>query len=213
MKNSPIRAVSVLGGVGALVLGALLLLWPQRTLRSMVVLAAAFLLVESVVAIASAYKRRGLLAPLRIATGAIGVLVAIFLLVRPNIALSFAAVLLGLWAIMAGFSMLFMRQTHGGRLLPLIAGVAVMAAGVFFLFERSAAVTTIGYWLGAAAIVVGLVQLYWTLRPESKTANAPLTSHDAGEPLVISGEVIDTVDADNARVGTARSNQPRLNNR
>lgn len=167
-----------LRGVLAIVFGILTFVLPVVALQTWVLLFAAYMVVDGVVGIASGvraaarHERWGWLA----FEGVSSVLAGIVALVWPVITVVVFVYLLAVWSGVSGVMMAIaafrLRLDHGRWLLAL-AGVFSILWGLLLLFAPIAGALVLVLYLGAYAIVFGLMLLVlaWRLR---QRAGGPL---------------------------------------
>lgn len=150
--------IELFGAALLILLGFMLIWWPGLTLRSLVMFCGAFLLVESISAMIGAWRCYGVLRWLRGGVGALGVALALLIVLLPDLTLSFIAAAVGLWTIMCGLG-LMTEKTARRRWLYVLAGVLLVLAGIWFIFNHAAAIITIGLWAGMSLLVLGMSQV------------------------------------------------------
>jgi uncharacterized membrane protein HdeD (DUF308 family) len=160
-----------LRGVFAMVFGILAILLPGVTLASLVLLFAAYMLVDGVLAIvagvraARQHRQWGLLVLEGIADLAAGAIA----LAWPLITVVVFVYVLGAWAIVSGgllwAAALRLNVAHG-RWLMALGGVLSVIWGILLLFWPIAGALALTWWLGAYAVIFGisLVALAFRLR-------------------------------------------------
>lgn len=88
--------IELFGAALLILLGFMLIWWPRLTLQSLVMFCGAFLLVESISAMIGAWRCYGVLRWPRGGVGALGVALALLIVLLPDLTLSFIAVAVGL---------------------------------------------------------------------------------------------------------------------
>lgn len=93
-----------------------------------------------------------------------GILLGIFVLVRPDTGLATVAVVFGIYLVFAGvsrfaFAITGVERSTGRRWLAGILGVLVVGAGFFFLLNLRASLDVLGFVLGFGLIVAGIADL------------------------------------------------------
>ncbi|MFZ2261053.1 MAG: DUF308 domain-containing protein [Luteococcus japonicus] len=158
------RRARLAAALAALVAGLLLLFWPDRTLRSLMVFGGAFLMVEGVLLTTGNLRRGGWRGLFGMGVGAAGALVGIILLLRPSLGVGTVAVFLGLWALVAGMglgaSAALLRWPLG-----ILSGAALAVLGIVVLVERHAALVTVAQTVGVMAVLLASTQLWGLRRP------------------------------------------------
>ncbi len=163
------RALAFRGALGV-AFGASALIWPAATVRTLVVLLAAYMLADGMAALAAlgprpadGAHRRGALV-VEAALGITGGLVTFFWPSLPTYALlhivAGCAVLSGLIEVAAG---LWWRRLFGGIALTL-AGVASIALGALIVARPGVALTVLTWCVGVYALGFGATMVAFALR-------------------------------------------------
>jgi uncharacterized membrane protein HdeD (DUF308 family) len=167
-----------LRGALAILFGILTFILPGAAITTFIILFAAYMLVDGVVAIVSAvraaerHERWGLL----VLEGAIDILVGVAALVWPASAVVAFVVLVAAWAIVSGGVMiaaaLRLHLAHG-RWFLILAGIVSVLFGVALAAAPVAGAVALALWAGIYAIVFGiaLVVLAFRLRGRHVTAS------------------------------------------
>lgn len=173
-----------LRGVLAIVFGIIALLLPGVTISALVLLFAAYMLVDGIFAIvagvraATRHERWGLL----IFEGIVDLIAAAIALVLPIATVLAFVWLCGAWAIVSGGLMLAamfrLQPTHGKWLLGL-GGILSVIWGVLLLIAPIAGAVVMTWWLGAYALVFGvaLLVLAFRLRRQRGVPRGPIPAH------------------------------------
>jgi uncharacterized membrane protein HdeD (DUF308 family) len=169
-----------LRGVFAIIFGIIALLMPGAALLAFVLLFAAYMLVDGVLAIiagvraARSHERRGWLileGVLDLITGAIAVL-------WPLITIVAFVFLLGAWAIVTGalmFGASFRLNIPHGRWLMALAGAVSIIWGVLLIIWPLLGAVVLTWWIAAYALFFGVAMLVlaFRLRGHRRDAVAP----------------------------------------
>ncbi|WP_437654315.1 HdeD family acid-resistance protein [Sorangium sp. So ce1182] len=154
-----------LRGVAALGLGLLTLLLPGHSLGALVVVFGAYLVVESVIALAGAARcaQRGQRWRASAAHGLISLAGGIVALAWPGLSVLLLLYLLAAWAIVGGIRDIVVavhfRHRFAGEWLLALAGVLAVALGVLVMALPSAGALALVLWVGAYATVLGATLL------------------------------------------------------
>jgi len=168
-----------LGGAAALAFGILALLWPGITLLTLVLLLAAYFLVDGLFAIIAGVRAAQLHErwwPFVI-EGLAGLAAAALILIWPGPSILALMYLVAVWAIFTGVVMLFGGSAAGAaapRWLMLLAGALSVLLGVLMIAQPAAGVLVLAWWVGSYAILFGLLLLafgFW-LRGRRHEASA-----------------------------------------
>jgi len=148
-----------LRGVAALALGIISLFWPGLTFVSLVLVFAAYAIVDGAFALMLASKQifqpRGWI----IARGLVSIAAGLIAFFMPGITAFALLVVIATWAIVAGISEIVMavklrKMIQYEWLLGLEGGLSI-AFGVLLLLSPLAGAIVIGLWIGAYALVLG----------------------------------------------------------
>ena len=166
----------LIAGLLGVVAGIIVLVEPEISLKTLAVVAGAFLLVDAIFEIASAIAgdlpNRGLLALL----GAISAIVGILLIRHPIHGVVAIALLLGLWLITMGvvraMGAFDVREHRGWTLL--LAALEIVA-GVVIVSSPDIGVATLALFVGISFIArgIGMCIVAWALRGAERVLEAP----------------------------------------
>lgn len=178
-------------GVLGLLFGVIAFLSPGATILSLVILFAAYMLVDGVFAIVAAVRaaraneRWGLLVLEGVADIAIGVLGFLW----PGLTAVAFVVMLAAWALVTGVLMVaagFRLSIPHGRWLLVLSGVVSIVFGVLLAMAPILGAVVLTWWLGAYAVVFGvmLIALAFRLRARkgTPTASGPPPETAAARP-------------------------------
>jgi uncharacterized membrane protein HdeD (DUF308 family) len=164
--------VLALRGVAALVFGMLALAAPGVTLLVLTIWFAAFMAVDGVLAIvagvgAVTHHRHG---AALIAEGVLSLVVAGIVLAWPGVGIAGFVLLAAVWAIVTGAALLWAAVAlplPAGRFLMGAAALLSLLLGILLIVHPVAGALTLAIWLGAYAIVSGVMMLglAFRLRP------------------------------------------------
>jgi uncharacterized membrane protein HdeD (DUF308 family) len=158
-----------LRGALALLFGILAFVLPGATILSLVLLFAAFSLVDGIFGIvlairgAGAGERWGLL----LLNGILGVLVGIGAFVWPGITVLAFVLLVAAWALVSGATMLlsaFRLHTSHGRGWLAFGGIVSLLYGILLVISPMIGALVLAWWLGAYAVVLGITLLVLAFR-------------------------------------------------
>jgi uncharacterized membrane protein HdeD (DUF308 family) len=163
--------VVALRGLAAIIFGILAFLAPGLTLVVLTVWVAAFMAVDGALAVLAGitalrhHRHGGAL----LAEGALGLLIALIVMVWPIAGIATVIYLVAAWAALTGAALLWaaaaLPMRSGRLLMAAAAAVSVMLAILLFAHPIAGAVA-LAWWLGAYAIVSGvlLLSLAFSLR-------------------------------------------------
>jgi uncharacterized membrane protein HdeD (DUF308 family) len=140
------RWVLALRGVAAILFGLAAFLVPESALVGLVLLFAAYLVIDGIFAVLAGLVIEGVLGL------AAGIVIALW----PALSLLFFIKIAALWAILSGVALLWAAR---GRGLMLVGGVLSLLWGLLVLFEPMAGVVVWAWWIGAYALAFGVVML------------------------------------------------------
>lgn len=157
-----------LRGAAALIFGILAFLWPGMTLTVLVWIFAAYMLVDGVFAVvaglraAQAHERWWPFA----VEGMLDLVAGAIAFLWPGIAVLTFVYIIAFWAILTGAALTAaaLRLRAQGEGLLLVSGLLSLAWGVIFFFWPMAGALAIAWWIGAYAILFGIVMLMFALR-------------------------------------------------
>lgn len=162
--NRPLLTVSGVVSVG---IGIAALLWPSITARVFAFLVGAFFLVEALLDLFS--QRRGRFFTWTAVTqGALGVVIALLLVLMPGKALQIVVVMIALWLIIRGaMQMAVAVQNRRYTGFPLFAGLTAgisAVVGLLLLFRPEAGIVAFSWLVGIYAVLAGVFSLLWAYR-------------------------------------------------
>ncbi len=155
--------------IAAIVFGVLAIVWPGLTLASLILLFAAYMLVDGVFTLLSglraarAHERWGWF----LFEGLVDIAAAVVAFAWPGMTVIVFTWLVGFWAVVTGVLMLAAAfRLHGrhGRWLLAISGIVSVLWGALLLFLPLAGALVMTLWVGAYALVFGISLLVFALR-------------------------------------------------
>ncbi|MEJ2024004.1 MAG: HdeD family acid-resistance protein [Deltaproteobacteria bacterium] len=164
----------VLRGFLALGFGMMALLWPGLTLRVLVTLFGAYVLLEGVLALGSAFKYRTQKSPWPLLVrGVAGILAAIFAFILPGLAAAALLIFIAVWAILTGIletyaAVHFRRKIKGEWVLGL-AGILSVLIGILLIINPGAGALAVVWLIGIYAIILGWVLIYFGFKVRDPT--------------------------------------------
>jgi uncharacterized membrane protein HdeD (DUF308 family) len=179
----------VIRGFLGIAVGILTFLWPSITLFALVLLFAAYALVDGVVSLIGAmravasHERWGAL----LLESFFGIVVAVITAVRPGTTALSLVFVIAVWAIITGIAEIAaairLRKHVSGEWLLVLGGIASIVFGVLIAAVPTAGALVIALWFGAYALVFGtiLVVLGFRLRTWDHTlitgGQVPVPAH------------------------------------
>lgn len=156
-------------GLLAIALGVLTLALPGVALASLLLVFAAYMFIDGVVAIvagvraARRHERWGWL----IAEGVFGIAAGIAAVVLPLATVLALVALAAIWAIASGIMLViaaFRLEPAHGRVLMALAGVVSIVWGGLLLFAPVAGALVLTIWIGAYALIFGISLIVLAIR-------------------------------------------------
>jgi uncharacterized membrane protein HdeD (DUF308 family) len=154
----------VIYGVISVLFGLSALIWPGSTILALAWAFGIMALAEGIASVFALFQRqgaisRGWLALYALASIVFGLLAIMHPLAVANVLLLFIAA----WLIVAGiYRIVFairVRKAIKGEWMIALSGVLAIALGVVFVAYPAAGLLTLAIWIGAAALVYGVLQL------------------------------------------------------
>jgi uncharacterized membrane protein HdeD (DUF308 family) len=159
-----------LRGLAAVLFGVLAFIWPGITLITLVWLFGAFALVNGILSFVLAtkapkgYPRFGSL----ILGGLLGILAGLLTFVMPAITALGLLILIAAWAIVTGIleivAAIRLRKEIANEWLLGLAGIASLVFGVLLVLQPAAGALVLVWWIGAYALVFGILLLVLAFR-------------------------------------------------
>jgi uncharacterized membrane protein HdeD (DUF308 family) len=152
-------------GLAAIVFGLIALLMPGITLLALVLLFAAYAIVDGASKVVSAFRRQpdGSRDMWSLLAGILGIVAGIVAAVWPGITALVLLILIAAWAIVTGVFEIVaayrLRDQINGEALLALGGALSIAFGVLALLMPSAGALAIVWLIGAYAIATGIVLL------------------------------------------------------
>ena len=156
-----------LRGVIAVLFGLLTFFMPGITLVSLVLLFGFYALLDGIFDIVSAFRAPGRHWPL-ILEGIVGMIAGILTFLWPGITAMVLLYLIAFWAIFTGaleiVAGIRLRAVIANELMLIIMGVISILFGVFILIFPGAGALAIIFWIGAYALVFGIMLIAFAFR-------------------------------------------------
>lgn len=153
-------------GILGVVIGVLLLLFPEQAIRITIYLFGLLAILIAVILFAVAYgmsRGGGAVAAVPAIIGIVFLIFGLVSFINPEIVGAFMAVLFSLLAIIAGFGLLFSSVFSGRpaamRILTAAGGIFLAAIGISILFSTEATSQFIVQLIGALFIASGVIAL------------------------------------------------------
>jgi uncharacterized membrane protein HdeD (DUF308 family) len=160
----------VIRGIAGIVFGVIAFVWPGITLAALVLLFGAYALIDGVVSLLGAvravksHERWGSLT----LEGVVGIGAAAIAMLWPEITALSLVFVIAAWAILTGLfeivAAVRLRKIIDGEWLLGLSGVASVAFGILISIAPLAGALVIAIWVGAYALVFGILLLALGLR-------------------------------------------------
>ncbi|MGI9005230.1 MAG: HdeD family acid-resistance protein [Streptosporangiaceae bacterium] len=151
------------GGIGAIVVGILLLAWPKATLAIVAILIGASLVVAGLLRLIdgfTAHDASGGRRVTRVLIGLLAIIVGLYCIRHYHVTIAALAILVGLFWILHGIADIAAGLFAGafpGRGLTVVAGVLSLFAGLIVLFWPAISLTVLIAVIGIWLLVYGLL--------------------------------------------------------
>ena len=150
-------------GIGAIVVGIMLLAWPKATLTIVAVLIGASLVVAGLLRLIDGFTAHDASGGRRVAhvlIGLLAIIVGLYFIRHYNVTIAALAIIVGLFWILHGIADIAAGLFGGpfpGRGLTIVAGVLSLFAGLIVLFWPAISLTVLVAVIGIWLIVYGLL--------------------------------------------------------
>jgi len=150
-------------GLGALIVGVVLLVWPKATLTIVAVLVGIGLIVAGLLRLIDGFTAHDASGAKRVAyvlIGLLAVVVGLYCIRHYNLVIGVLAIIVGLFWVIHGTADIAIGLFGGpfpGRWLTVLAGVLSLAAGLVLLFWPSITVVVLVRVLGIWLIIYGIL--------------------------------------------------------
>lgn len=162
-----------LRGLAAIVFAILAFALPGMTLAVLIVLFGAYALVDGIFAIISAIRALHGHRPWGsfLIEGFVGIIIGLITFFVPGVTLAFIIALIAIWAIVTGIfeiaAAIRLRRHVPGEWVLFVTGVFSVLFGVLVFFAPAAGALVIVWWLGAYALIFGVLLLLLAFRLRS----------------------------------------------
>lgn len=173
-----------LRGVAAVIFGLLALYAPAVAFLSLVFVFGIYALVDGVLALSMAIRGTGESQGAIVARGLVSILAGVLALAWPGITALALLFVIAAWAVVGGILEIVMAVRHRKQLtrewLLVVEGTLSIAFGVVLFFAPLAGAIVLGLWVGAYALVLGVLMIAAGLRVRSRTRRGEVMW---GEPV------------------------------
>ncbi len=170
----------VLGlGVGLLILGILMMVYPEPTLTIVIWLIGTVALFFGIFAVISYFTAKAEEKNLGwLMLGLVGIAFGITILVYPDMTVKFLMFLWGLWLIITGIVMLFAglmaKDMKDTRWLMVIGGLLSLIVGSIFVIEPYDGAVALVWVIGLFTVIYGIIFVVLGIRLHSAEGKAPV---------------------------------------
>jgi uncharacterized membrane protein HdeD (DUF308 family) len=172
--------VVLLRGIAGVLFGVITFIWPGISLAALVLVFGAYALVDGVLAIVTAIRRRGVDRWwLLVLEGLVGIGAAVVTLLWPGITALALLFTIAVWALMTGVleivAAIRLRRVISGEWWLILGGIASVAFGVLLIMYPGPGALAVVLWIGAYALIFGalLVGLSFRLRSWGRSHPTP----------------------------------------
>jgi uncharacterized membrane protein HdeD (DUF308 family) len=151
-----------LRGAAAILFAIIAFTAPNLTATALILVFGAYTLLDGIFAFVAAQRaahRHGRSWPL-VFEGTLDIVLALICFIFPGIAVVALIYLVGFWALLSGIALViagFSLLRLNGHLLVILAGVVSIFLGIVLLAHPGAGVVALAWWLGAYALLFGIV--------------------------------------------------------
>lgn len=163
--NAPSRAALAWRGLANVLMGAILLVWPQATAYVVIVFFALNLILVGLFSILEPlFKKDNPHELASISLGMLGVVFGVYLIIKPEFAASIVGLLIAFWAILYGIfdltvSVKLFRTNMPFNWTYLIVGIISLIFGIYLLLSPLEGILAIIWLFGLYAIAIGVILL------------------------------------------------------
>jgi uncharacterized membrane protein HdeD (DUF308 family) len=177
-------------GIVAIIFGVLAFIWPGLTLATLVLLFAAFALVNGVMAIISAIRTRGDHVWLLLLEGVLGIVAGLLVFSWPGITALLLVYVIGVWAVIAGvleiISAVRLRKLVRHDWAWMISGALSIVFGLLMLANPGAGALALAWLIGAYAVLFGITMcaVAWRVYELERSQRGHPGSASVQQPVV-----------------------------
>jgi uncharacterized membrane protein HdeD (DUF308 family) len=157
-------------GIAGVLFGVIALVMPGVTVAALTLLFGAYAFVDGVISLTIAFRAGHLHRPwwAFLIEGIVGILAAVATFTWPAITLFVLLYLIAAWAVVTGifeiFAAIELRRVVNREWLLILAGIASIVFGILVFAAPGAGAIVIALWLGAYALVFGVLILTLSFR-------------------------------------------------
>ena len=156
-------------GLASVVFGILAFVYPGITLGVLVTIFGVYALLDGAATLWAAFRKNGSTRTFAAAfQGVVSILVGIFCLAMPAVAVVYVVILIGLWNIAVGLlqvgGAIAVRGEVANTSLIAAGGVLSVILGAIIVLYPAAGAVSVVWIIGATAVIVGLVLIHFALK-------------------------------------------------
>jgi uncharacterized membrane protein HdeD (DUF308 family) len=167
--------VFAIRGIAAILFGVLAFAWPGITLTVLVLLWGAFVLVDGVLAVVSAFRTTNDHRWILLLEGIVGIGAGVVTFVWPELTALVLLYIIAVWALVTGVLELFaayrLRKIIHNEWWLVLGGIASIAFGILMLAMPAAGAVALVWLIAAYAIVFGLLLIALAVRLHGTTVH------------------------------------------
>jgi uncharacterized membrane protein HdeD (DUF308 family) len=166
-------------GIAAVLFGALTFIVPMASVFTLVILFGAYALVDGIFALVSAVRgaRIGERWGALVFEGIAGIAAGVVTFLWPSISALALLFVIAFWAVITGVAEIVaaikLREMIHGEWLLALTGALSIAFGVLIALYPSAGALAVALWIGAYALVFGILMIVLAFRLRSWASHAP----------------------------------------
>ena len=161
------------GGVISLVVGIIVISWPDKTVIVVAVLFAIYLIISGIFEIVRSFASglTGGTRALLLITGVLSVILGIFAIrSAADNAVNLLGIFVGIAVLFRGFASLFMGfDSKEGRGWNIFFGIIMLVGGVVILVQPALALTTLAWVVGIWLVLIGIYEIIASFVVRSRT--------------------------------------------
>ena len=161
------------GGVISLVVGIIVISWPDKTVIVVAVLFAIYLIISGIFEIVRSFASglTGGTRALLLITGVLSVILGIFAIrSAADNAVNLLGIFVGIAFLFRGFASLFMGfDSKEGRGWNIFFGIIMLVGGVVILVQPAVALTTLAWVVGIWLVLIGIYEIIASFVVRSRT--------------------------------------------
>ena len=171
---------SVVRGGAAVVFGIVAFGAPLKTAVLLALVIGLLSIVDGVVDVIDAFRHRGYPGVVsRILLGAVSIVFGLIVLLWPGPSLEVLAIVIGIWAIIAGLLQLVVAVGHRGSpssgwIWGLVAGALSIVFGVLVMMRPAGGVVTVMWILGCFALLFGIALIVFGIQMRKFSRTEPI---------------------------------------